>query len=455
MSACAVLLFILAVGMDMMTGVLPAGASENPPQPNIAHYVPSTDVVSSDAWVHLTNKGPAQFVVAYQGGQPTSGGYPSRDLIILSWDHFAKRWVVVWDGAKTQSPQSNSSTDGLARNAVLPSSANVFKLSYAPITSGKGETDLEFWASYNFGANGNIEVGIVHYNGQVASMAYFNSFAPGHGSPRVIGKAPHQELRVPIGWLTDDDPECCAVRTYVDTVALQDKAFRGGDHTRAYVVTSNTQSWLGVYADLPKLTSGGTHPDPVVLSVVSGGPAEGILEPGDELVSVAGISAPSSSDLGPPVIDEIAKALPGTTIALTIERAGTQRVVNVRLGSTASKAYTSSSAPVPGFIGVDITSMTPALQSQYGFVPSAGAVVLSVASNSPAANTGLVLGDVITSFGSTAIATAEGLQRAAELTPPGTSVQVGYYDTSGTVQTVDLTMGAYPTDGVVPEIATI
>ena len=154
-------------------GALPAGASDNPPEPNIARYVPSADIVASDRWVHLTPKGPPQFVIAYQGGQPTSQGYPSRDLIILSWDHFAKRWVVVWDGAKTRSPQSSSSTGGLAQNAVLPSSANIFKLSYAPITSGKGETDLEFWASYNFGANGNVEVGIVHYNGQVATMAYF------------------------------------------------------------------------------------------------------------------------------------------------------------------------------------------------------------------------------------------------------------------------------------------
>lgn len=219
-------------------------------------------------------------------------------------------------------------------------------------------------------------------------------------------------------------------------------------------MTSNTQSWLGVYADLPQPTSG-THPDPVVLTAVNGGPADGVLEPGDQIISVAGVSAPSSSDLGPPVIDQIAKELPGTRIALTIERGGTEQTVNLILGSTASKAYASSSAPVPGFIGVDLTSMTPALQAQYGFVPSTGAVVLSVASSSPATNAGLAEGDVITSFGSTAIATAEALQKAAELTPPGTSVQVGYYDTSGATQTADLTLGAYPTDDVAPEIASI
>ena len=338
---------------------------------------------------------------------------------------------------------------------MFPSSANIFKLSYAPITSGKGETDLEFWASYNFGANGSVEVGIVRYDGQLASLAYFNSFAPGHGTPQVMGKAPHQELHVPIGWLTDDDPQCCAVRTYVDTVALENESSKGGYHTRTYVVVSNTQSWLGVYADLPQPTSGGTHPAPIVLSVVDGSPADGILEPGDQLISVTGVSVPPTSDLGPPVIDEIAKEFPRTTIALTIERAGTQQVVNVTLGSTASKAYTSSSPPVPGFIGVDVTSMTPALRSQYGFASSTGAVILSVDSNSPAQGAGLSPDDVITSFGSTPIATAEALERAAERTPPGTSVQVGYSDTAGTPQTVNLTMGAYPKGDLAPEITSI
>ena len=48
-----------------------------------------------------------------------------------------------------------------------------------------------------------------------------------------------------------------------------------------------------------------------------------------------------------------------------------------------------------GYLGVDITTLTPALRQQYGFTPTSGAVILSVVSGSPAAKAGLVQGDVI------------------------------------------------------------
>ena len=52
-----------------------------------------------------------------------------------------------------------------------------------------------------------------------------------------------------------------------------------------------------------------------------------------------------------------------------------------------------------GYLGVDITTLTPALRQQYGFTPTSGAVVLSVVSGSPAAKAGLVQGDVIVNIG--------------------------------------------------------
>ena len=48
-----------------------------------------------------------------------------------------------------------------------------------------------------------------------------------------------------------------------------------------------------------------------------------------------------------------------------------------------------------GYLGVDITTLTPSLRQQYGFTPTTGAVVLSVVSGSPAGKAGLVQGDVI------------------------------------------------------------
>ena len=48
-----------------------------------------------------------------------------------------------------------------------------------------------------------------------------------------------------------------------------------------------------------------------------------------------------------------------------------------------------------GYLGVDITTLTPALRQQYGFTPTTGAVILTVVPGSPAAKAGLVQGDVI------------------------------------------------------------
>ena len=56
-----------------------------------------------------------------------------------------------------------------------------------------------------------------------------------------------------------------------------------------------------------------------------------------------------------------------------------------------------------GYLGVDITTLTPALRQQYGFTPTSGAVILSVVSGSPADKAGLVQGDVIVNIDGTAI----------------------------------------------------
>jgi S1-C subfamily serine protease len=80
-----------------------------------------------------------------------------------------------------------------------------------------------------------------------------------------------------------------------------------------------------------------------------------------------------------------------------------------------------------GYLGVDITTLTPALRQQYGFTPTAGAVVLSVVAGSPAAKAGLVQGDVIVNINGTAITSSEELQKAIQNAKPGQSVSITYY----------------------------
>jgi S1-C subfamily serine protease len=80
-----------------------------------------------------------------------------------------------------------------------------------------------------------------------------------------------------------------------------------------------------------------------------------------------------------------------------------------------------------GYLGVDITTLTPALRQQYGFTPTSGAVVLSVASGSPASKAGLVQGDVIVQIDGTAVTSADALQKAIQNDKPGQNVSITYY----------------------------
>jgi serine protease Do len=80
-----------------------------------------------------------------------------------------------------------------------------------------------------------------------------------------------------------------------------------------------------------------------------------------------------------------------------------------------------------GYLGVDITTLTPALRQQYGFTPTSGAVILTVVSGSPAAKAGLVQGDVIVGINGSAITSADDLQKVVQAAKPGQSITITYY----------------------------
>ena len=80
-----------------------------------------------------------------------------------------------------------------------------------------------------------------------------------------------------------------------------------------------------------------------------------------------------------------------------------------------------------GYLGVDITSLTPALRQQYGFTPTSGVVVLSVIAGSPAAKAGLVQGDVIVAIDGSSVTSAAALQTLIQKDKAGQQVQITYY----------------------------
>ncbi len=94
-----------------------------------------------------------------------------------------------------------------------------------------------------------------------------------------------------------------------------------------------------------------------------------------------------------------------------------------------------------GYLGVDISTLTPALRQQYGFTPTQGAVVLSVVSGSPAANAGLVQGDVIVDINGTPITSAETLQNTVQKYKSGQQISITYY-VGNSKRTTTATLGS-------------
>jgi S1-C subfamily serine protease len=76
------------------------------------------------------------------------------------------------------------------------------------------------------------------------------------------------------------------------------------------------------------------------------------------------------------------------------------------------------------FIGVDISSMDPTLQAEYGFSVSSGAVVMSVVPDTGASTAGIKQGDVIVGINGTAITSAQDVSSVVSSLHPGDVIKV-------------------------------
>ncbi len=94
-----------------------------------------------------------------------------------------------------------------------------------------------------------------------------------------------------------------------------------------------------------------------------------------------------------------------------------------------------------GYLGVEPTTLTPALRQQYGFTPTTGAVILSVVAGSPAAKAGLVQGDIIVAVDNTPITTADGLVKVIQGDKPGQTVTITYW-VGDSKRTTNATLGS-------------
>ncbi len=103
------------------------------------------------------------------------------------------------------------------------------------------------------------------------------------------------------------------------------------------------------------------------------------------------------------------------------------------------------SAATGGYMGVQITTLTDSLRSQYNLVPTSGVLVLSVAQGSPAQKAGLAQGDVITAIDGEKVTSAEEVIAATKSHKPGDKVKVTVQQgTKSSTKTV--TLGTPPSN---------
>jgi len=95
------------------------------------------------------------------------------------------------------------------------------------------------------------------------------------------------------------------------------------------------------------------------------------------------------------------------------------------------------------FIGVEIMSMNPQLQSQYGFTVSSGAVVMSVIAGTGASAAGMQQGDIIVGIDGTAINGAQDVTSVISAKHPGDTITLTVVR-SHKHQTIKLTLGTQP-----------
>jgi putative serine protease PepD len=95
------------------------------------------------------------------------------------------------------------------------------------------------------------------------------------------------------------------------------------------------------------------------------------------------------------------------------------------------------------FMGVEVEDDTSALQQAYGFLPSSGAVVVSVEAGSPAQSAGIEEGDVIVSYNGKAVKTALDLTTDVQASAVGSTASITLWR-GRTKKTFSMTLGQAP-----------
>ena len=160
-------------------------------------------------------------------------------------------------------------------------------------------------------------------------------------------------------------------------------------------------------------------------AINSGNSGGALVDSAGQVIGMNTAVASSSSGNAP--AQNIGFAIPATTIQGLLSE--------LRQGGTthASKAY----------IGVVVEDESSQTQQAFGFVPSSGAVVVSVESGSPADSAGIQEGDVIVSYNGKAVKTAQNLTTDVQASSVGDTVTIVLWRGQNKM-TVSVTLGQAP-----------
>ncbi|RKH30474.1 PDZ domain-containing protein, partial [Corallococcus sicarius] len=181
------------------------------------------------------------------------------------------------------------------------------------------------------------------------------------------------------------------------------------------------RGWLGVVINEDGQDSATTAP--VVKDVYRGSPAAAAnIRPGDRLIAVNGRPIGSYLQL----LRKVALLAPGTEAKLTLLREGATQEVAVRLVARPAQEATEGLANRAGSstndLGLVLRDLTPEVAAPLGYEAFLGALVSGVVPRSPAEQSGLRAGDVVTEVNRRRVKDAAGVKAALERGSAGASI---------------------------------
>ncbi|MEM7775186.1 MAG: PDZ domain-containing protein [Pseudomonadota bacterium] len=110
----------------------------------------------------------------------------------------------------------------------------------------------------------------------------------------------------------------------------------------------------------------------------------------------------------------------------------------------ASAGYSQAQTSQPGWHGLTVASVTPALQRSRGLTLPFGAIVVGIESGSPALRAGIRFGDVIVSIGDSPVQNQETFSKAISALSPGQVAKLARYRGSEAPASVDIRLARKP-----------